>query len=298
MLNVYEWTDTMERTLDTIRQNTLKLGEGSLDNYNALQSRIDFIKLPLAFLSAVNTYAVIDLGHYISEYDVTLICSVISASIAGYLSYDWYVGSQKKLTEDYSFYKDCDHVCDQITHILSIPRSERKKDGGQFLREIFKEYSKVIAGHDIMIKNKGNLRIYNECERPEDIEEVIMDHWNLIFRPTLRRFKRKNKIVMDAVKTGGLHDIENIMEKAEDKVYSALQPLWHNIATTLQTVDLEQEKDLEQEQEQEIDIIPDDKETQTEQIGIPDHEEEPSFDYSDLYGTRDTSFAGSSKLKK
>ena len=104
---------------------------------------------------------------------------------------------------------------------------------------------------------------------------------------------------MDAVKTGGLHDIENIMEKAEDKVYSTLQPIWQNIATTLQTVDLEErekDQDKEQEKELEIDIIPDEtvqsKETQTEEI------EEPSFDYSDLYGTRDTSFAGSSKLKK
>jgi hypothetical protein len=202
---VYEWTDSMEKTLDIIRQNTVKLGENSIENYNALKMRIHYLQLPLAILSAGNSFAAIDLEQSFPGKCVSIACCVVSASLAGYLTYDWYVDSQKQMEQDFSFHKDSLDICKQIKEVLSSPRYDRQIDGAIFLRDTFKKYKDLIATHKLIAQYKGDVTIEENslCENEEDMEGFVIDNWNIIFRPTLRRFKKKNMELIENVKKGG-----------------------------------------------------------------------------------------------
>ena len=191
-----------------MRQNAAKLGELSLGNYHALKKRIHYLQLPLAILSAANAYAVVDLDNYVSENYVTIACCVVSATLAGYLSYDWYVDSQKQMEQDFSFQKSCEDFSKKIKDMTSVPRYERTVDGCVFMRDMFKEYKELILGNAIIEKFKGDLTL-----DMENMEEFVVDHWNIIFRPTLRRFKKKNMELIASVVKGG-QSVNDIVEKA------------------------------------------------------------------------------------
>ena len=212
---VYEWTDSIEKTLDIIRQNTVKLGELAQENYNALKMRIHYLQLPLAILSAANAYAVMDLDHYFPHEYVSIACCVVSASLAGYLTYDWYVDSQKQIEHDFSFHKDCLEMSGKIKDVLAVPRYDRQLDGAIFLKDIFKKYKVLVAGHKLIAQFKGDITTEKDslCEHEEDMEGYAIDNWNIIFRPTLRRFKRKNMELIENVKKGG-RSIREIVEPA------------------------------------------------------------------------------------
>ena len=203
---VYEWTDASEKTLDAMRQNAAKLGEISLGNYDALKKRIHYLQLPLAILSAANAYAVMDLDHYVSENYVTIGCCVVSATLAGYLSYDWYVDSQKQMEKDFSFHRNCEEFSKQIKEVLSVPRYDRNTDGATFVREKFKQYKILIFGNKLIEKFQGDMTAGKDSllsGLEEDMDEFVMDNLNIIFRPTLRRFKKKNSELIECVKKGG-----------------------------------------------------------------------------------------------
>lgn len=221
---VYEWTDTMEKTLDVMRQNALKLSELSLEKYNALQKRIHYLQLPLAILSAANAVAVVALDNYISDNYVTIGCSTVSATIAGYLSYDWFLSSQKKMESDLSFYKDCEAFSENIKTVLSTERMNRKMDGAKYLQDTFASYKKLVEGNDLIERFKGNMTLYKEsiCEQVEDMETFVVDHWNILFRPTLRRFKKKNAELIESVKQAG-QDVKSIVEPVTNEVVEKVE---------------------------------------------------------------------------
>ena len=221
---VYEWTDTMEKTLDVMRQNALKLSELSLEKYNALQKRIHYLQLPLAILSAANAVAVVALDNYISDNYVAIGCSTVSATIAGYLSYDWFLSSQKKMESDLSFYKDCEAFSENIKTVLSTERMNRKMDGAKYLQDTFASYKKLVEGNDLIERFKGNVTLYKDsiCEQVEDMETFVVDHWNILFRPTLRRFKKKNAELIESVKQAG-QDVKSIVEPITNEVVEKVE---------------------------------------------------------------------------
>ena len=149
---VYAWTDSIEKTLDVMRQNTMKMGELSKEKYNALKKRIQYLQLPLAVLSAINAYAVVGLDNYMSENTVTIGSCVVSASIAAYLGYDWLSGSQKEMEKELSFSKDCEVISEHIKQVLTTKREERTIEGDVFLREKFDSYKQVVQGHPLIEK--------------------------------------------------------------------------------------------------------------------------------------------------
>ena len=245
-MTIYEWTDSMEKTLDVMRQNAAKLGELSFGNYNALKKRIHYLQLPLAILSAANAYAVVDLDNYVSENYVTIACCVVSATLAGYLSYDWYVDSQKQMEHDFSFQKSCEDFSKKIKEMLSLPRYERNVDGCVFLQDQFKQYKALISGNELIEKFKGDLTL-----DVENMEEFVTDHWNIIFRPTLRRFKKKNMELIECVKKGGqsVTDIVEVATPVSELSGSAWKWIQDKLHISSSPVVKEKEKDIESKDE-------------------------------------------------
>ena len=268
---VYEWNDSIEKTLDIMRQNSAKLGELSLENYNAFKKRIHYLQLPLAILSAANAYAVVDLDNYVSENYVTIACCVVSATLAGYLSYDWYVDSQKQMEQEFSFHTRCLEFSKDIKDVLVLPRYDRTSDGDVFLRDQFKQYKELVSGNKLIEKYKGDLTLLKEslCEKTEHMDEFVMDHWNIIFRPTLRRFKKKNQVLIECVKQGG-QSIGDIIEPVSDSIqvdkFKWIKEKWNSI--------------LKGDEETKVDIESPKEEPQRT-------EGEKALDFSDVYTVKE-----------
>jgi len=215
---MHVWTDTIDKTLDIMRQNTLKLSELSRNQYNAFKSRIDFINIPLAILSGANAVAIFILDNYVNEHYVTIACGVTSASVAALLSSHWLLGTVDKMEEHLSFHHKCESISNQIKNILQINKEDRKIDGSMFLMDKFAEYKSLIANHPLIEEFQGNLTVeQNEIgQEVEDMQAYVYDHWNIIFRPTLRRFKQKNQKILETFKQTGV-EIETIIEPVVEK---------------------------------------------------------------------------------
>tara|TARA_A200000113_G_scaffold212511_1_gene214070 strand:+ start:64 stop:930 length:867 start_codon:yes stop_codon:yes gene_type:complete len=214
-----EWNDSIEKSLDIMRQNVSKLSELSNQQYLAFKKRIEYMNLPLAILSGANAGAIFFLEDYSFGHYVNIGCGVASLVIAGVLSYDWCSGTYKKMEKDLTFHRDCENLSNQIKNVLAIDRLDRKIDGNQFLMQKFEQYKELVNDHSLIEKFKGNVTIAQEsvCEQVEDMQEFLTDHWNIIYRPTLRRFKKKNNELIETVKKAG-ESVKTIIEPVVEPV--------------------------------------------------------------------------------
>lgn len=221
----YEWTESVENTLNIIRQNLDQLASLTLNNYNALKNRINYVNFPLAVLSGLNGAAVIWLDNYISDTYVTIACASSSVLIASALAFDWCSGSMTKLELDLSFSKECENLSKQIKEILDIPRESRKIDGNMFINSIFEKYKGLVLVHPIITKFNGHLK-ETVSEQVEDMQEFVKDHWNILFRPTLRRFKKKNEKLLTIMEEKG-QDVKEVIEPVKEEAKYWMSRIWN-----------------------------------------------------------------------
>ena len=73
-----EWNDSIEKSLDIMRQNVSKLSELSNQQYLAFKKRIEYMNLPLAILSGANAGAIFFLEEYSFGHYVNIGCGVAS----------------------------------------------------------------------------------------------------------------------------------------------------------------------------------------------------------------------------
>ena len=219
-----EWNDSIEKSLDIMRQNVSKLSELSNAQYLAFKKRIEYMNLPLAILSGANAGAIFFLEGYSFGHYVNIGCGVASLVIAGVLSYDWCSGTYKKMGKDLSFHRDCENLKEQIQGVLSLDRSERKMDGTHFLQQKFAEYKELVANHSLIEKFNGNVSLATDqvSTQVEDMQTFLYDHWNIIYRPTLRRFKKKNSELLDTVQKAG-ESVQTIIEPVMEPVVDTAQ---------------------------------------------------------------------------
>ena len=215
-----EWNDSIEKSLDIMRQNVSKLSELSNAQYLAFKKRIEYMNLPLAILSGANAGAIFFLEGYSFGHYVNISCGVTSLVIASVLSYDWCSGTYKKMGKDLSFHRDCENLKEQIQGVLSLDRSERKMDGTHFLQQKFAEYKELVANHSLIEKFNGNVSL--ATDQVEDMQTFLYDHWNIIYRPTLRRFKKKNSELLDTVQKAG-ESVQTIIEPVVEPVVDTAQ---------------------------------------------------------------------------
>lgn len=227
-----EWNDSIEKSLDIMRQNVSKLSDLSNEQYLAFKKRVEYMNLPLAILSGANAGAIFFLESYSFGHYVNIGCGAASLVIAGVLSYDWCSGTYKKMGAKLAFHRDCENLSNQIKNVLSMDRSERKMDGTKFLQQKFEEYKELVTGHSLIESVNGNIQLANDSivEQVEDMQEYLYDHWNIIYRPTLRRFKKKNTELLNTVKSAG-ESVKTIIEPVVDTAEANCS--WFNKKTNL-----------------------------------------------------------------
>jgi hypothetical protein len=248
-----EWNDSIEKSLDIMRQNVSKLSDLSNEQYLAFKRRAEFMNLPLAILSGANAGAIFFLEGYGFGHYVNIGCGAASLVIAGVLSYDWCSGTYKKMGAKLAFHRDCENLSNQIKTVLSMDRSERKMDGTKFLQQKFAEYKELVTGHSLIESVNGNIQLANDSivEQVEDMQEYLYDHWNIIYRPTLRRFKKKNTELLNTVKSAG-ESVKTIIEPVVDTAEANCS--WFNKKTNLLWKMVGSEKEEETKETENVEL--------------------------------------------
>jgi hypothetical protein len=226
------WTDTIEETLNTLKQNTKQLSENYLEKYSSFKNILLYINCPLVILSVLNTYTIFELNEF--SRPIQLASAGTSLLIAGLLGGEICFNTQTKLENYLSKHKDFSALSESIERILSLSREERKVDANAFLMRALDDYKKLVVKDEFIEKFEGNLQDLGE--QVESIQSYLKDHWNILFRPHFRRIKQKNEKVIEAIKQSGQElqvTLEHIVEPIlETTVNPSLQKVEETTTST------------------------------------------------------------------
>uniref|UniRef100_A0A6C0CLT2 Uncharacterized protein n=1 Tax=viral metagenome TaxID=1070528 RepID=A0A6C0CLT2_9ZZZZ len=210
------WTNSFDKTLRVIKQNASKLSENYLQYYENSKNLLMYINAPLVLLSALNAYAIYDMDSYgpVIQYASASTSLLVAVVLTGEIV----VGCNTKIENNLQKSREFHYLKERIDHILSLEK------GKQFCQECIEgsmdnvmtrtinEYKDLVKEDKIIDKYNGNLSVV-ASETVEEIQTFLEDHWNILYRPTLRKIRQKNQKVMENMDVNEM--IETLGEKTE-----------------------------------------------------------------------------------
>lgn len=143
------WTSDIEKFLDNIRLNSLRLTEYHRERYFRLVGFIKWFRLPVIVLSSVNSVFGVMMTKFASQETVSVFTSIISLCVGIIGSVELFLGVQDKLTKELSSSKDHYNLSTVIFKMLSLKSENRHTEALVFMDEHFSQYSKLINDSNI-----------------------------------------------------------------------------------------------------------------------------------------------------
>lgn len=192
------WTEPIETNLDIMRQNINHLKNLYMTEYNTASRYLNYINIPLVMLSALNAYAVYEIHVY--GQPVIYGSSAVSALSVIILGGNFLVGVQNKITDKVRTIQEFDLLEMSIVDILAKPRDTRIIPAQYFQDAAFEKYDKLVSKDKHVTKFKGSLKPNeSQINNIAEMHAYLIDHWNIIFRPELRKIKTKNAVILNLV---------------------------------------------------------------------------------------------------
>lgn len=205
----YEWTDSIEHTLDMIRLNCVNLSEYHKEQYEVFKSRSTITRIPIFVLTSINAYAAVGIRKYLKQAYISDINCGISIFIALMIVIQAILQYQGKMETEIMKFKEYYLLSVQIFKILHTARIDRKVDGKVFLEEKFSKYEELVSTSDIIQHFKDDL-----LQQPDNMitEPVIdkkdynkmcqqlFDHWNILYNPKIYYLKKRNASIIKSLK--------------------------------------------------------------------------------------------------
>jgi hypothetical protein len=196
-----------KKLLDVMRQNTKALSTNYKQKYESLRNTFFYSNIPLVFLSTCNAGYVV-WKYFYDGYELLDIASdVITLSTAGVLIMEsTCLNPFNKLEEYVSLHNKYNNLECQIEE----NETSKKDTENTVFESLVNKYKEVTEQEMIIRKLQGSYNLGEDAliNIKTNIEDLLDDHWNIIFRPTLRRFKQKNSSLLAKFNITG-HDIEN-----------------------------------------------------------------------------------------
>jgi hypothetical protein len=149
--DVSSWTPDIVRMLENLLLNSNNYKENQRKHIFLLSYQLNFFKLPLILLSALNSVFSIGLSAFIQQETVSVLNCLISLLITVIGSVELYLAIQKKLEMRLQSFHHFESLCNKIAATLRLDASNRTGTGPAFLQEILNEYK---AGLDAVLLNK------------------------------------------------------------------------------------------------------------------------------------------------
>lgn len=196
-----------KKLLDVMRQNTKALSTNYKQKYESLRNTFFYSNIPLVFLSTCNAGYVV-WKYFYDGYELLDIASdVITLSTAGVLIMEsTCLNPFNKLEEYVSLHNKYNNLECQIEE----NETSKKDTENTVFESLVNKYKEVTEQEMIIRKLQGSYNLGEDAliNIKTNIEDLLDDHWNIIFRPTLRRFKQKNSSLLAKFNITG-DDIEN-----------------------------------------------------------------------------------------
>ena len=139
-----EWTPDIETILKNVLENCSLISEHHKKEYNDLQERLKYFKVPVIVISAINSVFSFALLAWFSQTTTTsincflsLICSIIS-------SIELYLNIAKRSDIELTSYKNYYILSVKINAVLKLNKENRTQDPKTFLSEILNEYNSLF----------------------------------------------------------------------------------------------------------------------------------------------------------
>jgi hypothetical protein len=145
------WTVDILRMLENLLLNSNNYKEQQRKHVFMLSYQLNFFKLPLIILSALNSVFSIGLSAFIEQQTVSVLNCLISLMITVIGSVELYLAIQKKLETRLQSFHHFESLCNKIAATLRLDAVNRTGTGPAFLQEILNEYK---AGLDAVLLNK------------------------------------------------------------------------------------------------------------------------------------------------
>jgi len=149
--DVSSWTLDIVKMLENLLLNSNNYKENQRKHIFLLSYQLNFFKLPLILLSAINSVFSIGLSAFIKQETVSVLNCLISLLITVIGSVELYLAIQKKLEIRLQSFHHFESLCNKIAATLRLDASNRTGTGPAFLQEILNEYK---AGLDAVLLNK------------------------------------------------------------------------------------------------------------------------------------------------
>jgi hypothetical protein len=149
--DVSSWTPDILKMLENLLLNANNFKESQRKHIFLLSYQLNFFKLPLIILSALNSVFSIGLSEFLQQQTVSVLNCLISLLITVIGSVELYLAIQKKLEIRVQSYHQFESLCCKIAATLRLDAVNRSGTGPAFLQEILNEYKAAL---DAVLLNK------------------------------------------------------------------------------------------------------------------------------------------------
>lgn len=184
------WTDNIESVLNKIRLNSLNMSKLHNKKYHFYKMFLLGFRMPLIFLSGINSFAAVALQEYMPQKNISLLNALISLFCGVLTSLELLLDVQKKIQLESCSEKDYYKLSIEIFKVISLEREKRMIDAKTFLDEKCGEYVKLIQSSN-SIKVSDQLYIDYLAPMPKNlvknnklIDLNISKYFNFEFTPS------------------------------------------------------------------------------------------------------------------
>lgn len=146
------WSDDIERVLESIRENSLVMRKQHTKNYLSFKSTLKYYKIPVIVISAFNSVLSVGADKYIEQQYLSGITCMLALLCGIIGSIELYLKIQENCENELIASKDFYSLAISIYKMLTLTRQNRDVDGKTFLEESYKQYISIYEKANVMKK--------------------------------------------------------------------------------------------------------------------------------------------------
>ena len=144
-----KWTSDIEDVLQCIAYNSGLMADHHKRQYEILIDNLKWYKIPIIFISSLNSVFAIGLNNYIEQSVVSTITCLLSLLCACISSTELYLSIQRKSDAELMSYRAFYLLALKVNSVLKLNRENRTGDGDIFMVECLNSYSSLFENSQV-----------------------------------------------------------------------------------------------------------------------------------------------------
>lgn len=224
--DINDWTEKIDDILEILLSLSDYLSKFHIIKYQVYKSRLNYFRIPIIVLSAINGFTAIGLQEYVAQSSISIINSFLSLLCGIITSIELFLNIQKRMENYLTSHKEFNLLSLEIYKTINLEREQRNGNGKAFLDETFAEFKKLIqSSNAIDAENMIDIGIHgieSMIREKKDIKNQKAD--------TLENIRRKSVSLYKNVGEGALqlyspnkYTIHKLKEKSESHITGVLE---------------------------------------------------------------------------